>query len=447
MIPSRSTRTLQLCALASLVAACTGKKPEEPRAAPIPIRSSVEAPPQVALHPSSAHARPDVMFSDRAGGVAELVEQGDRTGVVHNGAKGSAYAAVGEVALSPDGRRCAHGALEGTRWRMVVDGKAGAPYDAVRRPVFSPDGAHLAYQAMKGERWLLVVDATPNAGTRTRFLDHAFGGDPARIVFVDDVDDRERGRLVVADLAFLQPVVVATGVSSFTLDPARTRGAAIATSGKTEQVVLSFSLAHPDRVERGKPYDAVKDLLFGADGTLAYVAERGGRSLLVLGDREVPFTPAALVERPVVVPGKAAFAALVAGPSGGVRLREIPGPEAQRDATAYDEAEGLVISRDGGFHAYAARRGGRWFAVLNGKEGPAFDRVVTPTFSADGRWLAYRARRNGSRFVVVVATSDGAAHLHGAHEQVFPVSFGTDGATVAYGVKDGAQAAWMVEAP
>jgi hypothetical protein len=85
--------------------------------------------------------------------------------------------------------------------------------------------------------------------------------------------------------------------------------------------------------------------------------------------------------------------------------------------------------------------------VLNGKEGPPFDRVVSPVFSRDGRLLAYRARKDGRRFAVVADAGGGGISLHPAHEQVFPVLFTEDGKSIAYGAKDGERIAWSVEAP
>jgi hypothetical protein len=439
------------CILAS--AAC-GRRDAEPAKAPVVVRTEArtEAHPDAprhdegTLHAPFTHGRADLVFSERAGGVAELTSQGERSKVVHNGRPGKEWAAVGDLALSAAGRRCAYAAREGAAWRMVVDEVPGAAFDAVKRPVFSPDGAHLAYQAMRGERWLLVVDGAVRGETRTRYLDHAFGGDSARIVFVDGEDAQDRGRLVVADLALKRPTVVATGVSEFVLNAAKTRVAATAQSGKA-QAVLTFALDQPARTGKGKPYDRVKEVAFGEDGvTVVYRAEQAGKQVLVLGDREVPLGDAALTGSLVAVPGRNALAALVVRPAGGVQLRELLGPDAPGEP-AYEEAEGLVYSRDGRLHAYAARRGASWVAVLSGKEGPPFDRVVTPVFSPDGRYLAYRTRKAGARFVVVVSTADGAVRLHPAHEQIFPAQFTADGSSIAYGVKDGGQASWIVEAP
>ena len=82
-------------------------------------------------------------------------------------------------------------------------------------------------------------------------------------------------------------------------------------------------------------------------------------------------------------------------------------------------------------------KGQDWFVVVNGKEGPAFDRVVLPVFSPDGKLLVYRARKEGKRFLVVADTAGKTIKQLPAYEQVFQPVFTGDGKSVAYGVKDG----------
>ncbi|WP_242392757.1 WD40 repeat domain-containing protein [Anaeromyxobacter oryzisoli] len=433
---------------ASVAAAASGTSlvlatmPEKATAsAPAP-----SSPPGLGLHSALPPGPPEIVFAERSGGVAYVVDKGDRFQVVHDGRAGKPYPVVGEIALSADGRRCAHGAIVDGKWRMVVDGVEGRPFDTVRSPVFSPDGSHVAYQAMSGERWHLVVDSTVNRGTRTRYLNHEFGADSARLAFVDDVDDRDQGRLVIGDLGSRKQTVVASGVSAMLLDAGRSRVAAVVTT-EGRQRVLTLALDRPDRVLKGPTYDAVSELAFGPDGeSIAYVAERSGERRVVLDDREASLGAGHLVGPPVVIPGRKAVGVLLASPDGSVALQELFA-ERGRGEAPYDEAEGLVYAADGRLHAYAARRGASWFAVLDGKEGPPFDRVVTPVFSPDGRLLAYRARKDGARFVVVAETGGGAVRLHPAYEQVFPVRFTADGSSIAYGVKDGRQLVWKVEPP
>lgn len=419
--------------------------PGDPHAAAGQTFAAAHLQPGGALPSGGAAAGPaEIVFSELPGGVAQVVEKGGRFLVVHNGRAGRAYAAVGEPVLSRDGRRCAHGALVDGKWRMVVDGREGRVWDTVRAPVFSADGAHLAYQAMDGEVWRLVVDGKANAGTRTRFLEHAFVAGASRIAFVDDVDDRERGRLVVSDLGFGHPVVVASGVSAMLVSPDGARLAAVAAS-EGRQRVLTLSPAQPDRVARGAPADEVFGLGFGPDGAaVTYVAQRFGQYVVVLEDREVAAGPVRFFAPPVVIPGGKGVGALVVSQAGSVLLQEYFGDRTPREPS-YDEADDLVYDGSGRSRAYAARRGERWHAVVDGKEGPPFDRVIGPVFSPDGRHLAYRARSGGARFVVVADLQGGGLSVHGAHEQVFPVRFTDEGRSVAYGVKGAAGFGWVVE--
>jgi len=328
---------------------------------------------------------------------------------------------------------------------MVVDGQEGEAYSTVKLPVFSPDASRVAYQAMAGELWHLVVDATVSPGTSTRYLQHEFSGDSSRIAFIDDGDDADRGRLVVSDVAFRTQTVIDVGVSGLLLNAQRSRAAAVGASDR-RQGVLTFSLDRPDVVKRGSIYDAVSGLAFGPDGvSLAYAAERSGQSLVVLDGQEEQLAPGEMLVGPLVVrPDRKGVGALVAS-SAGVRLRQFF-VEAGLGEAAHEEAEGLVYGDDGRSHAYAARRGAHWLVVVDGKEGPPFDRVVSPLFSPDGKHVVYRARQSGRRFVVVADRKGRTARQHQAHEQVFPVLFTADGKSTAYGTKDGRQLGWTVEA-
>ena len=405
------------------------------------------APPGIGLHTASAVGSQGFVFAERGGGVGFVVEADGKFQVIHNGRAGRPYAAVGALVLSPDGRRHAYGALVEGRWRMVVDGKEGAPFSAVDDPVFSPDGAHLAYQGMRGERWHLVVDGRTNAGTRTHYLAHELAGDSSRLAYVEDADDADgadRGRLVITDLAFRVLAVVDAGVTSLERSPdGRWLVAVSETGGKQEVLTLPF--ARPDQPRRERAYERVTGLAFASDrGTVAFLGERAGRTMVVLGGREQPLPPGAAVVSPLVVrPGEDTVGALVAA-DGAVRYQEFfaggwPG------AQGYVEAEGPALGPVGGLHAYAARRGWAWHLVVNGREGPPFERIVSPRVSPDGQRIVYRARQAGRRFVVVAGLDAQTVRRYPDHDQVFPVRFTADGKAVAYGVKDGPVLAWQVE--
>jgi hypothetical protein len=395
---------------------------------------------QAAYHAPSG----EFFFAERGAGVAFAVDVDGKTQVLHNGRAGKPYAGVGTIALSPDGSRCAYAALIDGKWRVVVDGVEGERgFDAVWRPAFSPDGKHVLYQALAGERWLLAVDRTVNAGTPKRNRSPEFSADSSRVAFRDEVGDDGEGKLVVTDLKLERPVVVAERVSSMVVDASRSKiGAVFATA--EGQGVLTVTFDRPEQARKGALYRAVHDLVLAPDGgAVAYVAERAGQRLIVLDDRELP-VQADMLLFPTVRPGGKAVGAFVAS-GGAVRFAQFfaeGAPEA-----AYEEVEGLVYSDDGRSHAYAARRGPSWVVVVNGKEGPPFDRVVSPQFTPSGKAVVYRARQSGRRFVVVADLEGKTTRQHPPYEQVFPVLFTADGKSIAYGVKDGPQLAWKVEAP
>jgi hypothetical protein len=397
------------------------------------------------LHVSPADSGPEFHFSESGGGVAFVLEQADGARVFHDGTPGPRYDAVGPPAVSPDGRRVAHGALVDGAWRMVVDGVPGAPWDTVEAPRFSPDGAHLAYLALRGERWHLVVDAVANPGTTARITRFGFTGDSARIACIEDADGADVGRLVVSDLAFRTPTTLATRASDLVLAEAGPGLGAVLEEPGGQRVML-LDPGRPAAARRGEVFDAVGGLVVRADGgSVAYLAERGGRGLVVRDGETEPQAADEGVAGPLVFLPREKGVGLLSWTPRGVVVRQFfgAGPPA---GGPWEQAEGLAYDPQGSSYALVARRGDRWFAVVDGREGPPFERAVTPAFSPDGRRLVYRAREAGRRFVVVAGRDGAVLRRSPDFEQVFPVRFTADGRSIAYGVKDGAQLRWMVEA-
>ncbi|TAL26141.1 MAG: hypothetical protein EPN94_03770 [Nitrospirae bacterium] len=397
-----------------------------------------------------------VFFSESGRGAAYIAEKNGKTYVVHNGKAGKQYANVGTVALSPDGQRIAYGAIVDGKWRMVIDGKEGKSYNAVGTPLFSPDSKHVAYKAMLGERWFIAVDNAVNSGTKANYAKQEFNADSTLIAYVENADDKNKGRLVVSDLGFkTQTSLDGVGLPMIT-NTDKTRIAAVSISDN-KQRVIEFSFSAPRAVKKGPLYDAIHNLAFGPDGvSLAYDAERAGAHLLIFNDREDGISKGTLVGPPVIRPDLKAVGAIIA--KNDPASQHVAGNLADNSTSLhqsfinaagkgkeYEEAAGLVYNRDGSIYAYVARTGQGWFVVVNGEEGPVFDRVVTPVFSPDGKLLVYRARKDGKRFVVVADTKGKTIKQHPAYEQVFQPVFTPDGKSVGYGVKDGQKLIWKVE--
>lgn len=386
-----------------------------------------------------------VLFSESGRGVAYLVaREGGKVSVAHNQSKGKEYAAVGSIVLSTDGRRIAYSALVGGKWRMVVDGKEGRSFDTLLTPLFSPDGRHLAYEGRAGDKWYVVVDDTLNAGTTTSYSLPEFNADSNLIAYVETGASSAEMRLIVSDLKFgKQSVKKGIGDLLFVTSKDRTRIAATQpVDGKFR--VIDFSFAKPDVVREGRPFDVVERLTISDDGgAVAYCALKQGKRVVVLDEREESLPKGLLPELPVIRPDKKGVGALL-GTEGTISLHQAFCNSADA-GKQYDEAANLAYSKDGRHYAYAARRGQDWCLVVDGKEGPPLDRVVTPRFSPDGKQVVYRARKDGKRFAVVADGSGKTIRQHPSYEQVFDVRFSADGRSIAYGVKDGQKLVWKVE--
>ena len=405
-------------------------------------------PPPPVIHsekpdPQLQQASFQVIFSESGRGVAYLVQKGDKLSVVHNQSRGKEYSALGTVVISGDGGRVAYGALTGGKWSMVVDGKEGKGYETLLTPLFSPDGRHVAYLAKEGDRWYLVVDGMPNAGTIASYTTPEFSSDSTKIVYIETAASSAEMKLIISDLTFRsQQVKKSIGDLLFILNKDKNHLAATEVVGKKLRVI-DFSIDKPELVRTGALYDLIERLTINDVGdSVTYCALKDGKRLIVLNDREETLPKGLLPELPLVRPDKKGVGILL-GSEKIIGLYQAfystPG-----QVNKYDEAAGLTYGEDSLLYAFAARKGDDWFVVVNGKEGPVFDKVVAPQISPDGKRIAYRARKNGKRFVVIADNFANTIVTHPVHEQIFDVKFTGDGKSVAYGVKDERQLIWKV---
>lgn len=262
---------------------------------------------------------------------------------------------------------------------------------------------------------------------------------------------------------------------------------------------LAYVVATPDGETvvvdgvRGPVYDAVHNPLlteagraryiaFSPDGTrFAYRARRGDRTLMVVdgvAERPSPPDPRVLLAgNPeawgTFSPDSRHYAYRAGRDRGAVCVVRdgVAGP-------AYDAVPQLLYSADGEHLIYRARRGGRdyavvdgrevaaaerigglvysdsagrlaytrktargWAVVVDGVEGPTYARIDQSAFSRDGRRFLYVAR-GPSRHVVV---ADGVESR--GYERVLPSSagFSDDGRHVAFAATDGARAFWVLD--
>jgi hypothetical protein len=385
-----------------------------------------------------------VIFSESGRGVAYVANNGGTLCVVHNQSRGKEYSAVGTVVLSSDGRRIAYGALADGKWHMVIDGKEGRSFDTVLTPIFSSDGQHVAYQAQDGANWYVVVDNKQSAGTTASYTTPQFSSDSSSIAYVEAAVSNSKMRLIVSDLTFGKLSVKGSiGDLLFTTNKGNTRIAAEQVIDNKHRII-DFNFAKPDAVREGRLYDLIEQLTLSDDGmSMSYCALNGRNRLMVLDSRVEPLPDGRAPELPVIRPDKKGVGILL-GLHNRIYLHQAF-IKSKDEGKKYDEAANLTYSNDGSY-AYAARNGKNWFIVVNGIEGPAFDRAIEPLFSPDSRYVVYRARKDGRRFVVAAEAKDGRIiRQHPSYEQVYQPVFTAAGKAIGYGVKDGNKLFWKVE--
>lgn len=390
-----------------------------------------------------------VEFTASGRGVLYIAEEAGKYHVVHNGKKGAPYTNILTPTLSPDGQRVAYQAYVDDKVRMVVDGKEGEVAEELEIPFFSPDSRHVAYQAKVAGRWHFVVDGRSYPASLIQHSQLGFSADGARIAYVDSMDEGATPRLVVTDLGFKSQTVREGAGATMVISEDKTRIAATNDVGN-KQRVIELSFAEPDRVKEGALYDSIKQLSISVDGSsTAYLAERGGVRVLVWNGQEHPFPAGELVGPIVFRPGNRGVAFLTDTKGACTLHQPFSGESPQK--RNYDEVGELAYSKDGSGIVYLGRKetpgrkGRSIFTVVNGKEGPRFDKIMKPMFSPDGQRVVYRVRQDGKRFVVVSDLNGKVIRQDPEYEMVFPPVFSDDGKLLAYGVKDGAKLVWKVE--
>ena len=379
-------------------------------------------------------------------GVAYVARVKDGVHVVHNGKPGKTYQEVDENTLivSPDGQRVAYCAKAGDKGLVVVEGKEYGPFDDNGPPVFSPDSQHVAYEAQIGALWHIFVDSAKSDGAVSYFDPPLFSADSSRLVRFENSKDGNTGRMVFTDLSFNKPVITVLQSINYKVSADLSRIAVIDRQEGKYQVKL-IGMAQPEKVTAGAIYDEIRQLAFSNDAHhVAYVAKKGAGFILVLDGKEEAIPEGEYPWPPAIRPDGKGVGLIIVG-SKGAFMHQAFIDDGIRAPAKYKECADLTYSRDSKSHAYVAIRNERFLIVTNGKEGPMFDRVISPQFSPDGKFLVYRARQAGRRFVVVADVTGKIIKELPRYERVFEPVFTEDGKSMAYGVKDGNQLWWKVE--
>lgn len=382
-------------------------------------------------------------FNNRGRSVAYIAKVGDKVLVVYNDTPGKLYKNVFNLRISPDGSRVAYVAEVNGKFSLVADGHEGPLYDDIGPPVFSPDSRHIACKVQLNDQLHIIVDGKISKGYQKFNGAPVFNSDSSKVAYSEGADNSHYSKLVVSDLAFNNIATIDSCGDQLLTSRDKTRIASVCTSNG-KQRVLELSFADTEKRNESSLYDTISHLAFAKDGNaLAYGAVKDGVAYLVLNGKEKRLPKVMLVAAPVIQPDLRGVGAIVG------TTEKVFFYQAVKDAVSnesnYEMIEELVYNRDGSLHAYSALKDDKWRIVVNGKEGPAFDRVVGPAFSPDGTLLVYRARQDGKRFVVVADSNGTIIRQHNTYELVYSPVFTGDGGSVAYGVKNDKELWWKVE--
>jgi hypothetical protein len=293
----------------------------------------------------------------------------DKWHVVTDGALSSPYDSLGNnVELSEDGQHVHYRAESGGKQFVVLDGKDGQKYDSIEENSYkiSPDGKRAAYLARDferlGQKYVAVVD-----GKESKPHDH---------------------------------------ISEPMFSPDSRRVAYVASTFKPERQRVAHEVAIIDGIE-GERFDRVGPYFYFSPngGRVAYIAERNGKSVLVVDDKKFVYDK--ILDIKFSADG---LRILFAAQLGSRTVLALDGQEFKSELSRAEPAQAKVwdshedestFSPDGSRLAYVALVGGNDVAIVDGVMGQPYDDIDDLQFTADGKHIVYTARRGASVFVVV----------------------------------------------
>ncbi len=399
---------------------------------------------------TEAGITPPIVFSPDGKRIAYVASQDDRWRVVVDGVDGTAYDRidVGAPTFSPDSRHLAYFAERAGKQLIVIDGVEGPAYDSIDQdiPAFAADSRRWGYAARRDSLRYLIVDGKELGGAEY-VGDPVFSDSTGRFAYVvkrhdtwavvvDGVEGKAY-RSIGNNLVFSadgrhflyrggdkEDHVVVDGVESAGFGSIKENSYAFSPDGSHVAFVTTAYGEDAWVVDgkKGKAYDWVSTQpTFSPDGQhLTYVAERDRKRFVVIDAWEgatfddITEFPTFSANGRVLYVGKRGAQQFV-----GIDSRTIP----------FDQVS-QVFTTTAGRLVIAARRGTRWRPVVDGVEGPSYERPVGPfATSPDGKRIAYMARRGGRS---VVATDGVEGRLY---DQAGDLQFSPDSRHVIYTAK------------
>ena len=388
-----------------------------------------------------------LFINSNGNGYAYIDDQNGQTRIVHNGKAHQPYENIENIRLSHDGKTVTYTYTNGEKKLLMVGGKKGEQfYDDIWETIFSPDDKHIAYFVQSGDVCYILFDKQISSSFTNILTSPVFSADSSKIaIIVSERGVSDGCQLKIFDTNLKQLINVPRTRRDFVVNSASTKVAVIAQTenGRQRAVVADFN--NMNQIIEGPEYDIIQRLDFDIDGkTVIYAAKKNNKKYLVYDGQERLLPDDATIESVAQLPDKSGVGAVYSANQSYI-FKEFFVAKPRKEMV-YNEASGLVYSKDGKHFSFVAARGKDVFLVADGKESESFDFIVPPAnYSPDGTKIVFKVKKDNKRFVVVADTNGTVIRKHPAYENVMPLSFSKDGKSVAYGVKNGRELWWKVE--
>ncbi|MSN24667.1 MAG: hypothetical protein GJV46_02235 [Geobacter sp.] len=429
------TSTLSMVVLTVLAMSGCMKSPEQPKFSAFNTKSA-----KLAEIPAGFEVD-GITFGVNGRQVAFITIKDGKRSMSVDGKSTLPFDGVRDLIRYKDSDKYAFVASKGGKEFVVVNGSEGVLYDAIDWLMFAPDG-RVIYEAKRGDKWLVVTGKPESslfsAGVSTPIM----SSDGKLLAYVETHGENKKVNLRVCTLEMNDCISGNDydSISGIKGDLTSSKLSYIALKNNKKCLVTVDFKAPGLKEKESAWYDEVTSFNFSEDGEhLAFLAGRGNKNFLVKNSVETMIPPHEIVFDLLVAQNGRVFYTTLANNKVRAFLDGVMiGKE-------YGGIEYPVFNNDGTQMAYVVNKGSKSSVVLNGVEGPEFDKVVTPRFSPDGKMIVYRARNNGKRFVIVSDLQGKITREHPHYEAVWDVSFSPDGKSVGYGVKVGNELWWKVE--
>ncbi len=297
--------------------------------------------------------------------------------------------------------------------------------EEARSPVISTDGESVAHVVKKGKKQYVVKDGEQVGGKYEQVSAPVFGAGGDSVVFKASSGGKQRvvrdGERIGGEYDEVgEPVPSPTGGS-----------VAFRAQLQGESFLVNGGVKVPGSE------GVIGDPVFDAQGTMAYMAEKNDKTIIVSGDRVYGRDDPGITTWTMSPSGSIAYVANNpnAYPSSAYVVKDGVKVYGQETAAAFGKP---ALSSDGKSMAIVAVRhmGGKARVLLDGEQvGSEYDRIKGLKFSANGRSLMFIAEKDGKYLAVRDGTPVGDAY-----DRVWGTTSSPDGSSVALvALKDGKQ--------